>query len=111
MVYRTTYDPNPVCLTYSEDELRQLIGNYVQEQKGEFSYKSICVYILQRAKEEGKVPNANHTEYSSNELNPVSGRMVSKILWELIWKKQIFIVFGKNPYGGGYYDDVRLCKC
>lgn len=34
MVYRMTYDPNPVCLTYSEDELRELIGNYIQEQNG-----------------------------------------------------------------------------
>lgn len=106
-----TCDPNPVRLTYSEDELRKLIGDYIQERNGEFSYKSICSFILLHAIDEGKVPNADHTQYSSSELNPISGMMVSKIIWELIWNKQIFILFGKNLYGGGYDDDTHLCKC
>lgn len=110
MISRMNYDPNPVSLTYTEDEVRKLVNEYVQEQTREFSYKSVCAFILRHAIEEGKVPNADHTQYSSNELNPVSGVMVSKVLWELIWNKTIFIAFGKNPYTNGFYDDTRLCK-
>ena len=104
------YDSNPVTILFTEDEIRKLTMAYIEKANREFSYKSICAHILQKAKEEGKVPNASNTTYSSSELNPVSGSVVSKILWELIWDKKIYIVFGKNPYGGGYYDDIRLNK-
>lgn len=105
-----TYDPNPVSLTYSEEELRTIIEQYISICDLEFSYKAICHYILERAKQEGKVPNAEYTQYGSSELNPLSGIMVSRLLWEMIWEKKIFVAFGANPYRGGYCEDVRLCK-
>ena len=105
-----TYDPNPVSLTYSEEELRTIIEQYISAQDYEFSYKSICHYVLDKAKQEGKVPNAGCTQYSSSELNPFSGIVVSRLLWEMIWEKKIFVAFGANPYQGGYPEDVRLCK-
>lgn len=105
-----TYDMNPVSITYSEDELRTLIEDFVNKQDNEFSYKIVCHHILGKAKEEGKVPNADNTQYSSNELNPWSGAIVSKIIWEMIWDRKVFIAFGSNPYRGGYPDDVRLWK-
>lgn len=91
-------------------QLRTLIEDFINKQENEFSFKTVCHYILAKAKEEGKVPNADNTLYSSSELNPWSSATISKIIWEMIWDKKVFIAFGSNPYRGGYPDDVRLWK-
>ena len=60
----TTYKSGPVPLTYTDDELLHLIDAYISDSNGEFSYKNLCYYIVAKAKEEGKVEGAPHTEYS-----------------------------------------------
>ena len=106
----TTFKSGPVPLTYTDEELLQLIDNYISESHGEFSYKNLCYYIVAKAKEEGKVEGAPHTEYSRSEMSINAGYKVSRILWEKIWNKEIYIVFGENPYQAHYNDDLRFLK-
>lgn len=103
-----TYDSNPVPVTYTQEELRQVIDNYLKDVTTEFSFRGLCSYIIDKAIAEGKVPNASHTQYSSREITPLSAIEVSKYLWELIWDKKIFIAFGENLYVARYVGDTRF---
>lgn len=103
-----TYDPNPVPVTYTAEELGRKIDEYIKEVNTEFSFKGVCQYILDCAIKDGKVRDAEHTQYSSRELNPFSSIEVSKYLWELIWSKRIYIAFGENPYAAHYNGDTRF---
>lgn len=106
----TTYKSGPVPLTYTDDELSHLIDEYISDSNGEFSYKNLCYHIVARAKEEGKVEGAPHTEYSRCEMSIIAGYKVSRILWEKIWNKEIYIVFGENPYQAHYNGDTRFLR-
>ena len=103
-----TYDSNPVPVTYTQEELRQVIDDYLKGVTTEFSFRGICSYIIDKAIKNGKVRDASHTQYSSREINPLSAIEVSKYLWELIWAKKIFIAFGDNPYAAHYSGDTRF---
>lgn len=103
-----TYDSNPVPVTYTQEELGQVVDSYLKEVDTEFSFRSLCSYIIVKAIKDGKVRNASHTQYSSREMNPLSAIEVSKYLWELIWDKKIFIAFGENPYASHYAGDTRF---
>ncbi|CCX57297.1 unknown [Bacteroides sp. CAG:1060] len=102
------YNPNPVPITYTPDELAIVISDYLEEVKTEFSFKSICSFILDKAIAEGKVKDSHNTQYSSKEISPLSSIEVSRYLWKLIWEKKIFIAFGDNPYAAHYNNDTRF---
>lgn len=46
---------NPVSVTYTDAQLRNLVEEYITQQKAEFTLKGVCSYILYWAVEEGKV--------------------------------------------------------
>lgn len=46
---------NQVSVTYTDSELRNLIEEYITQQKSEFTLKGVCSYILYWAVEDGKV--------------------------------------------------------
>ncbi len=105
----TRLDSNPVPVEYTEEEMREKVLHYIDEVKEEFSFKVLSSYIINMAKKEQKVKDADHTQYSSsNEMNSTSSILLSKILWELIWDKKIFIAFGVNPYSTHYTGDTRF---
>ncbi len=103
-----TYDSNPVPVTYTQEELKHIIKDYIKDVNSEFSFRGLCYHIVQKAISEGKVRDASTTQYSSRELNPFSSIEVSKCLWEFIWDKKIFIAFGENPYVAHYSNDTRF---
>lgn len=105
-----TYDSNPVPVTYTQEELRQDIDNYLKDVTTEFSFRGLCSYIIDKAIAEGKVRDASQTQYSSREINPLSAIEVSKCLWDLIWDKKIFIAFGENLYMAHYAGDTWFCN-
>lgn len=107
-MYMTITDPNPVPVTYSDQELKSLIDNYLSDIKGEFSYKGVCHYVVNEAKRNNKAEGAPNTKYSSSDISIADGIRVSRILWEKIWNKEIFIAFGDNPYRAQYKDDTRF---
>lgn len=44
-----------MSVTYTDAELRNLVGEYITQQKNEFTLKGVCSYILYWAIEDGKV--------------------------------------------------------
>ena len=104
----TYYNSNPIPVEYTEEEMKAKVLNFIKDIKGEFSFRTLSNYIVQTAMNEQKVKDAAHTQYSSNEMDPSSSIQLSKILWELIWDKKVFIAFGDNPYKAHYAGDTRF---
>ena len=51
----TTNINNQVSVTYTDTELRNLVEEYITQQKSEFTLKGVCSYVLYWAIEEGKL--------------------------------------------------------
>jgi len=73
---------NPIQVTYSDSKLRILVEEYITMQKHEFTFKSLCSYVLYRAMEEEKT--ANTGLYESNQLSPADCERISGILRKIV---------------------------
>ena len=72
----------PISVTYSSDCLRTLVEEYNTMQKHDFTFKSLCSYVLYRAMEEEKT--ANTGLYESNQLSPADCERISGILRKIV---------------------------
>ena len=104
----TYYNSNPVPVEYTEEEMKEKVLAFIKNVEREFSFRTLSNFIVQTAMNEQKVKDAAHTQYSSNEMDPLSSIQLSKILWDLIWDKKVFIAFGENPYMAHYSGDTRF---
>lgn len=73
---------NTISVTYSDSKLRILVEEYITMQKHDFTFKSLCSYVLYRAMEEEKT--ANTGLYESNQLSPADCERISDILRKII---------------------------
>ena len=97
----SVYGTTNFSFGYEDEELRVKINGYIQSQKkeGYFTYLKLCNYLLKTALEEGKVPERRlDTYYESPALTAKEYQRVSKLVWELIWAKKVYIDFYKNEY-------------
>lgn len=46
---------NPISVEYTDYELRNLVEEYITQQKSEFTLKGVCSYVLYWAVEDDKV--------------------------------------------------------
>ena len=58
---------NPIFLSCSDAELRNLVEEFVVQQKKEFTFKSLCSFILYWAMEEKKTAGHDSAFRESNE--------------------------------------------
>lgn len=66
-------------MTYTDSELRNLVEEYITQQKTEFTLKGVCSYILYWAVEDGKVAEDNKP-IESDELQQSAQDCVKRIL-------------------------------
>lgn len=74
-----TINNNPVSVTYTDSELRNLVEEYITQQKTDFTLKGVCSYILYWAVEDGKVADGKGL-IVSNELQARDQERIKKIL-------------------------------
>lgn len=104
------YGITPLAVSYTDVELKNKISNFIDLSDYEVTYKQLCNYILNEAKKEGKLKKEANTEYSEIEMLPSDATKISRILWQKIWDKEIFIDFNKNPYSSNYPNDTVFIK-
>lgn len=106
------YDSNPVKLTYSDDELLNRISLIMKERGKQpgITFVNLCYQILQIALQEHRVPEPE-TTYTSNELAPEDQIRVSHMLWELIWARKVFLLFGRSDLLGLSNGEDRFVSC
>lgn len=71
-----------ISVTYTDSKLRILTEEYIAKQKKDFTFKSLCSYILYRAMEEEKT--ATNGLYDSNQLDSADCDRVSVIMDKII---------------------------
>lgn len=82
---------NQVSVTYTDSELRNLVEEYITQQKSEFTLKGVCSYILYWAVEDGKVADGNNL-IESNELQACDQVRLKTILDAIIADGRIKII-------------------
>ena len=55
---------NPISINYSDEKLRVLVEEYITQQRGSFTLKGACSYILYWAMEDGHTTDAGLFESS-----------------------------------------------
>ena len=83
-----TNNNNPVSVTYSESELRNLVEEYITQQKSEFTLKGVCSYVLYWAVEDDKVAQSNSL-IESNAISKADQERVKRILVAIIADSRI----------------------
>lgn len=76
-----------ISVTYTDQQLRILIEEFIAMQRSEFTFKGVCSYILYRAMEEGRT--ASKEIYESNQLEQNDIERVSIILDKIIGEGRI----------------------
>ena len=87
---------NPIAVTYTNTELRTLVEEFIFQQKKEFTFKSLCSFILYWAMEEGKTAGNGSAVRESNELRESDQDRVRCILESIVKDGRIAIAHGDN---------------
>ena len=87
---------------YSDEKLRILVEEYITMQKSEFTFKSLCSYVLYRAMEEEKT--ASTGLYESNQLSSADCERISSILRKIV--KEGRLTCGTDTFA----DDTQFVK-
>ena len=87
---------NPIAATYTNAELRILVEEFIFQQKKEFTFKSLCSFILYWAMEERKTAGNGSAVRESNELQESDQDRVRCILESIIKDGRIALAHGDN---------------
>lgn len=71
-----------ISVTYSDEKLRIIVEEFITMQKADFTFKSLCSYVLYRAMEEEKTGNTGL--YESNQLSHADCERISVILRNIV---------------------------
>ena len=106
------YDTNPVHLIYENEELRDRILMIIEgrDKTTGITFVNLCYQIIQIGFQENKVMIPADTIITSEELAPEEQVRVSRILWELIWDRKIFLLFGRSDLLGLSNGEDRFVK-
>ena len=109
----TVYGSHPFSLAYEDAEIKQYIKNYIlyRKKSGQmyFTYFTLCKLILDQAKREDKIKGMEpNTYYESPDLSQTEYTRISRILWEFIWDREIFVDFSNNSYIAHFSNDTVL---
>ncbi len=85
-------------MTYSDDELSEMILSYVRTQDDGVGFRDICAYLLTQAQNDGRVEGQTGEEYQWESLSHIDTIKVDRILWQLIWKHRLVIDFDSSHY-------------
>lgn len=73
-------DTNNISITYSDSELRNLIEEYIIQQKVEFTFEGVCSFIAYWAMEDGMKTGTGNIIYESNKIQPDDQDRVRRVL-------------------------------
>lgn len=112
MIYRVTkYGDTQFSLLYDDKELMDIIVKYIQKKKESnedyFTYFVLCKNIINLADNANKLNGKDtNTYYTSVVLSQKEYTRVSRLLWDLILDRKIFVDFSNNSYTTHYENDT-----
>ena len=108
----STIDNKPVHILYDNNKLRDVIMMIISGRNDPtgITFVNLCYQILQLAEQEQMVEGSGQVTHTSSEIVPEDQVRVSRVLWELIWDKKIFLLFGRSPLLGLSNGEDRFVK-
>lgn len=86
-----TNNNNPVSVTYTDAQLRNLVEEYITQQKSEFTLQGVCSYVLYWAVEDDKVAQGNGL-IVSNTISNADQERVKRLLEAVVTDGRIVSV-------------------
>lgn len=86
-----TNNNNPVSVTYTDAQLRNLVEEYITQQKSGFTLKGVCSYVLYWAVEDDKVAQCNSL-IESNAISNADQDRVKRLLEAVVTDGRIVSV-------------------
>lgn len=86
-----TNNNNPVSVTYTDAQLRNLVEEYITQQKSGFTLKGVCSYVLYWAVEDDKVAQGNSL-IESNAISNTDQERVKRLLEAVVTDGRIVSV-------------------
>ena len=105
------YGEYPLPMSYDDSELDGLIEKYIAVKKakeGSFNYRDICIFLFRTALNEGRLNKEDDTIYNNPIMTRLDAERVSRLLWQRIWDKKIFIHFNEEQFGAHYPNSIRF---
>ena len=99
---------NPIIIDYSDTQLKVLVEEYITQQRGTFTFKGVCSYVLYWAIEEGRTTDSQNTLFASNHLHPTACERISRILRKISQEYRITIDSGDKPTLTSTFDKNAL---
>lgn len=107
----TQYGETQFGLRYDDEALKIIIDSFIQTKRDEktyfFTYYSLCRHILMLADKEdkliGKEPN---TYYQQPNLSSKQYTRISRLIWDFILERKVFVDFSNNAYIPHYENDT-----
>lgn len=107
----TQYGESQFGLRYSDEELSDIIGTFIKKQKSMdidyFTYYTLCKHVLVYADKEGKLLGKElNTYYQQPSLSQKEYTRISRLIWNFILGRRIFVDFSNNAYIARYDNDT-----
>lgn len=84
---------NPISVEYTDAELRNLVEEYITQQKSGFTLKGVCSYVLYWAVEDDKVAQGDSL-IESNAISNADQQRVKRLLGAVVTDGRIVSVSG-----------------
>lgn len=106
------YDSNPVKLNFDNETIKERVLQLVEgrESTHGITFFNLCYQLRQMAISENLLDKPETTTYTNDELTPEDQIRVSRVLWELIWDKKIYVLFGRSALLGLSNGEDRFVK-
>ena len=106
------YSHEPLFLQYTDAEILSVIHDYMNSvEDNRFSYLQLCGYIMKTASNDNKLDQKPDTIYLNPSLSPYEYSRISRLIWQLVWNREICIDFYDNPYQGKKVGDTFFLIC
>ncbi|WP_373725551.1 hypothetical protein [Bacteroides heparinolyticus] len=106
------YDAKPVRILYDDAKLRDRILVVISGRDATLgiTFVNLCYQLLQLAIQEHMIEDPDNTIYTNDEISPEDQVRVSRTLWELMWDRKVFLLFGRSSLLGLSNGEDRFVK-
>ncbi len=106
------YDAKPVRILYDDAKLKEkiMVGIAGRDATLGITFVNLCYQLLQLAIQEHMLEDPDNTIYTNDEISPEDQVRVSRLLWELIWDRKVFLLFGRSSLLGLSNGEDRFVK-
>lgn len=107
----TQYGEARFGLNYNDEELTCVIDSFIQNKKNNkddyFTYFTLCKFVLETADIAGKLNGKEaNTYYQQPNLSQKEYTRISRLIWDFILGRKVFVDFSNNAYIAHYDNDT-----